>query len=243
MSVEKARMCGFRKVGGLYMVTGKFGESCDRLPMEVTVCPCCGEGIKQGLGWKWVMPEKLFEGKHKNPMVILSYCNCNETCVVCNPPANMKAGLMWVGERFYPTPADFLKEGAEMGISKRVKAIPKDFKVGETWILLAHPKAFKRDIHINDVDEETAKDMKAKSELTRAILFPGIFAAFKPSRIEYLIQEKKATKATLKKLEKRGITPIVVPDNDPDHFGSAHDSKKKQKKLAEKMAKKKSDIQ
>ena len=53
-----------------------------------------------------------------------------------------------------------------------------------------------------------------------------------------MVSEKKATKTALAKLEKRGITPVVIPDNDSDHYGSAHDSKKKQKKRADKMAKK-----
>jgi len=45
----------------------------------------------------------------------------------------------------------------------------------------------------------------------------GIFCAFRPQRIEKLIRESDATPEELKKLEKRGITPIKVPDNDPDH--------------------------
>lgn len=238
MAIEKKRGCGYRKVGGLYMVTGAFGESCDRLPIEAKVCSCCGEGIKQGLGWKWVEPFRMFKGKHsdspvnaisgsKKKQIGTQKCSCKPYCVVCNPVEDEKAGLMWVGTRFYPTPEDFLKESAEMGISKRVKSIPHDFEIGKTWILLAHPKAILR-IDI------TAKDEKAKKTY-----LPGIFAVFKPTKIELLVQEKKATKAAIKKLEKRGITTVIVPDNDPDHFGSAHDSKKKQKKLAKKFADKK----
>lgn len=246
MAIEQKRGCGYRKVGGLYLVTGGLGASCDRLPFEAKVCPCCGEGIKQGLGWKWVETFLMFEGNHKGVETKeknkagIKICRCPAGCSVCNPVEGEKAGLMWIGTKFYPTPDDFLKEGAKMGISKRIKCIPNGFEIGTTKILLAHPKAIKKNVSINSVeDPELKADMEAKGETFREIYLPGIFAVFTPSKIEQLVQEKKATKTALKKLEKRGITPVIVPDNDPDHFGSAHDSKKKQKKLAKKMAKKK----
>jgi len=214
------------------MMSGGFSHGCDRLPLELTVCPCCGEGIKQSLGWTWIDPVKLLDGEH-------APCTCDGTCPVCHPELfKGKVGLMWVGEKFYKTPEDFLKEGRDMGISKRIKTIPNDFKLGETYVLLAHPKAIRVDIPIAEADAEMKKDMEAKGELVRTVYKPGIFSVFKPARIEQLVQEKKATKTAIKKLEKRGITPVVVPDNDPDHFGSANDSKKKQKKLADSMAKK-----
>jgi len=252
MAIEQKRGCGYRKVGGLYMVTGGLSATCDRLPVEAKVCPCCGEGIKQGLGWKWVEPFRMFEGKHSpaddamkadesNSLDNLRICDCQPGCWVCNPVEGAKAGLMWVGTKFYPTPEDFLKEGVEMGISKRIKCIPNGFEMGKTRVLLAHPKAIKKNVSINSVeDPELKADMEAKGEKFRVIYSPGIFAVFMPEKIEQLVQEKKATKAAMKKLEKRGITPVVVPDSDPDHFGSAHDSKKKVKKLANTMAKKKS---
>ena len=45
----------------------------------------------------------------------------------------------------------------------------------------------------------------------------AIFYAFRPQRVEMLIWESEATSENLEKLKKRGITPIVVPDGDPDH--------------------------
>lgn len=252
MAIEARRGCGYRKVGGTYLVTGGQGFSCDRLPFEARVCPCCGEGIKQGLGWKWVEPHLLFEGAHSRQKVTTVEengatkihgnvdCVCPPTCAVCHPVEGERAGLMWVGTKFYPTPEDFMKEVNKMGVSKRIKAVPNDFELGKTWILLAHPKAIKKNVSINSVtDPDIKADMEAKGELFREVYTPGIFMVFKPTKIEHLVSEKKATKTALAKLEKRGLTPVVIPDNDPDHYGSAHDSKKKTKKLAEKMAKKK----
>jgi len=45
----------------------------------------------------------------------------------------------------------------------------------------------------------------------KTIKSSGIFYAFKPQRIEYLITEDEATEKYLKELKSQGITPIVVP--------------------------------
>ncbi len=74
-------------------------------------------------------------------------------------------GLIWVGEMFYKTPRAFLKEAAEQGISRRIRSIPRDFKLGETCVWLAHRKA------VEGVD-----------------MTPGVFYAFLPQRIEYIVK-------------------------------------------------------
>lgn len=63
MAAEAKRGCGYRKVGGLYLVAGKTGAACCKLPLPLTVCPCCGQGIKQTRGWTWVDPSKLMAGE------------------------------------------------------------------------------------------------------------------------------------------------------------------------------------
>jgi hypothetical protein len=43
-----------------------------------------------------------------------------------------------------------------------------------------------------------------------------------PERIEKLVTESQSRDATeMAKLARRGITPVVVPDNDPDHNPAA----------------------
>jgi len=42
-----------------------------------------------------------------------------------------------VGRQHYTAPG-FMREAAERGISKRIGALPRDFKVGESWVYLAH---------------------------------------------------------------------------------------------------------
>lgn len=201
MAIEAKRGCGYRKVGGLYLVGSGISIACDRLPYELTLCPCCGAGIKQARGFTW-LDAKQFFGEHKS-------CTCNNFCPICHPEKYLeltqhkitKYGLLWVGEKYY-TPASFIEEAKKIGVSKRIAQIPRELRLGETWVLLAHPKA------ITKPDPEKKKLFKDS---------PAIFYAFKPARIEKIITQKQATKTMLKKLAKREITPVIVPNDDKDH--------------------------
>ena len=166
MAIEARRGCGFRKVGGLYMVGSGFGTPCDRLPYILEVCPCCGAGIKQTRGWTWVTPELLFGGNHTFGSSLdkgESLCRCKTACPLCHNVKGMgKAGLLWVGAQFYPTIEHFEAEAKALGVSRRITAIPRDFEMGKTWILFAHPRGV----------------IKATGELTAAYV-PAIFRVWK----------------------------------------------------------------
>jgi hypothetical protein len=210
MASEPKRGCGYRKVGGLYLFGGGIGIPCDRLPFELTVCSCCGQGIKQARGWTWVDVAKLFQGAHlvDTGLQILP-CKCSSVCPLCKAPETLgRAGLLWIGEKFYRTPAQFVAEGVNMGFSRRIKAIPQGFKVGETWVLLAHKNA----IPISKGLEPGAPDFK-----------PGIFYCWRPERVEKIMLESTRGTEEIEALEKRGITPVFVPDGDKDHLGNVHD--------------------
>lgn len=221
MAAEPKRGCGYRKVGGLYLVGGELSAPCDRLPMETTICPCCGEGIKQSRAWTWIDPVKLFEGMHKP-------CSCDCGCPVCYPslvfPFKERSGLLWVGEQFYPTPADFSMEAARLGVSRRISSIPRNFELGKTWVFFGHPKAIERN---GSVFDEPGAARWAK----------GIICAFRPTRIERIVLKSEAELmllssfaeshldadqlAIIRRLQAdldRGITLVPVPDDDPDHI-------------------------
>ena len=223
MAVEAKRGCGYRKVGGLYMVGGGIGIPCDRLPFELTVCSCCGQGIKQARGWTWIDVAKFFQGSHvqapslTNPMGN-DPCGCmHGYCPLCYAPETLgRAGLLWIGEKFYKTPAQFIKEGVDLGFSRRIKAVPQGFKVGETYVMLAHSKAF---ISHNAATETTYT--------------PGIFYGWLPQRLEKIVVESSRGTDEIAALEKRGITPVFVPDNDKDHQGNVHDDLDNEKKESE----------
>jgi len=228
MAVEAKRGCGYRKAGGLYMVGGGIGIPCDRLPFELTVCPCCSQGIKPARGFTWVDVAKLFQGAHlfdskhlfnetaTGPKQVLCACGTTNFCPLCVKPEVMgRAGLLWIGEKFYKTPDLFIREGQSMtvtpegtpvpmGFSRRIKAVPQGFKIGETWVLLAHARA----VPGNGEDK------------------PGIFYVWLPQRLEKIMLESQRGSDEVAALEKRGIQPVFVPDTDRDHQGTVYDETK-----------------
>lgn len=218
MAVEQKRGCGFRKVGGLYLVSDGIMSICDRLPYQLCVCPVCGEGLQPTRSMKKINPKKLF-GDHDD-----MNCNCNSWCVMCFPPDEPHY-MMGVGKGPYPTPEHFVVEGLAQGVSKRIKSIPKNFIIGKTWVYLSHPLAIMVNVPFpvqyarNYVNSQSdgAQLHIPDIELPETERQPGIFAVFRPKRIEKLIWASEATEETIEKLEKRGITPVIIPDGDKDH--------------------------
>ncbi len=220
MAAEAKRGCGYRKVGGLYLVGEYRAVACDRLPFPLTVCPTCGHGIKVGRGFTEIVPATLF-GNHENCQ------DHNRPCRVCDPTTE-PAYIMLVGEKFYPTPEDFINEGIAQGFSKRIAQIPLKFKIGETVIYLAHHRAcvVREPVALQQamsILEQTQDKIQPKLlEAEKVARATGIFAAFTPQRIEKLYWQSELDKMTDKereKLQKRGITPVGIPDGDEDHKG------------------------
>lgn len=215
MAVEARRGCGYRKVGGLYLVGSGGGIACDRLPIELCVCPTCGTGIKQTRGWTWVDTAALLGGNHMVPPPYNHNdshpepipCGCNIICPLCHNVGSMgKSGLLWIGMQFYPTIEAFEMEAKSLGISRRITALPRGFKLGESWVMFAHARGI----------------IKATGDLT-AKYVPAIFRVWKPERIERIYTESARGSEDVLADEKRGITPVFVPDNDTDHQGSVFD--------------------
>ncbi len=203
VSIESRRGCGYREAGGLYLVGDAFGEACHRLPFALDICPTCGHGIRQSRAWTWIDAVKLFVpscslGREASP-----HCSA---CVICDPskllptdeikegeehPNRGKSGLIWVGEKYYRFPETFIAEADRMQISRRIKAVPQGFVIGQTWVFLAHVKAiFNR-------------------EGGKVTYTPGIFRAYKPTGVEYVVKGDE-TEGELEKMVKRGITPVHV---------------------------------
>lgn len=215
MAGEARRGCGFRKHGGMYLVGEYVFVPCDRLPYPLDVCPTCGAGIKVGRGMTKIIPKTLF-GNHGN---------CTEerhNCVMCHPKDDV-AYIMRVGEKFYPEPEDFIKEGIAMGFSKRIAQIPKDFEIGKTVIYLAHINAckVKEPVAVQEAMNILMESQIHLIDVPKEKRTTGIFTAFIPQRIEKMYWQKEIDEMSeeeLKSLQKRGITPVGLPDLDKDHF-------------------------
>ena len=102
-----------------------------------------------------------------------------------------------------------------MGFSRRIKAVPRGFKVGETWMLLAHPKAINT---LLDEDFSLTDDLRDKKDDCR----PGIFQIWRPSRIEKIFYEAEKNTLGVAMAKKQGLTPVFVPE-DPKHEGTVYD--------------------
>lgn len=204
---EGARGCGFRKPGGLYMVTDREGEPCPALPVEMVVCPHCGAGIRPSRAWTWITPD-----------VILNPHDHGHPGCPLNAPGLMgdRAGLLWIGGSFYPTPDDWMREAQTMGVSRRIATVPRGFVIGETWVAVAHRKVI-RDGWVNTDTDVTYRDMAAIVEagvdfdLLEEVWRPAVFHVFKPQRIEYVVRGDESDEE-LAGYERRGIEPVrVIP--------------------------------
>lgn len=193
---EGARGCGWRTAGGLYLVAPGGGTPCGLMPIPLDRCPTCDAGIKISRGWTWVDPEPLLAQRisEGGPCPL----NTDTTCAECSVEMFSrgyvgKVGLLWVGEKFYDTPGKFLEEADRMGICRRIKSVPHDFVLGETWIWLAHRCC------IPTEDEWQA----------------GVFRIFKPEAIEYIVTGKE-TEEELERMVERGITPVKIEREESD---------------------------
>lgn len=195
---DKQRGCGWRKEGGLYMIGGSLMSPCGKLPIPLTVCPCCNAGIKPTRGFTWV-------GK---ALVMNAYCLNEKHAITCRhcPPFDGsvdKLGLVWIGGSFYRTPDDFMREARDQGISRRIPAVPNDFIVGESWVLLAHREGMRNP---DKSDGSLLTDIPDK--------IPAIFSAFCPTHIEYIVKGDESEE-DIERMEKRGITCVRVHKTGP----------------------------
>jgi hypothetical protein len=153
----------------------------------------------------------------------------HQTCPLADENLPERAGLLWIGGAFYKTPGAYMEEAAQMGLSRRISAIPKDFKVGETWVLLAHRECIPDGTGMTgecDCGTPTGLDQHADGCAVFEPRFkPGIFTMFMPERIEYVVKGTE-TDDEIESLVSRGITPVKVinPGRTPDETDAGDDA-------------------
>jgi len=169
---ETRRRYGFRKQGGLYVCSDYAPHIYWTLPIPLE------NGINASPDWAWVGGDELIGEKARF------------RSIKCSGSGRM--GLMWIDERYYKRPGVFMDEGHDLGISMPITAVPRGLKLGQTWVLLAHPHVFYR------------KGVGLEATFGTG---PGIFGAFQPVRIEYVIGRQE-TKHKLQSLVNRGVTLV-----------------------------------
>ncbi len=194
VSTESERGCGWRKMGALYLAGSEPATPCGRMPIPLRTCPCCGHAAvaRPARGWTWVDADRLLEEapECKAPKKICRRC----PLYPAHGWAIGRAGLIWVGESFYGSVRDFEFEAEQMGISRRLAAVPHGFVVGETYVLLAHRKAV----------------MWQPPGMGQPPQFaPGIFRIWKPKRIEIIVAGSEADEV-IDEYIARGLTPVKV---------------------------------
>lgn len=215
-SSEPKRSCGFRQVGKLYLIGEGIKHICPSLPLPLEPCEICGYAPAQYRDFTWV-PKAYFKAlKLKHP----TGEPCNPNCPICYPEGSNtqeKYGLMWVGQKYY-TPEDFIAEDQKMGISKAIKQKPKGLILGESWVLLAHPQAIAghEDPRFQEAFGRWMNEGQ-KGKEPQPPNTPGIFYAFKPTRLEVLVYKSQSTPKRIADLESKGITPVIVDDEHKAH--------------------------
>ncbi len=218
---DQRRGCGWRKAGGMYLVSGGRALPCGKLPVPLSIlntCPHCGVELPTGYGVRVSRaPRMLYEPENlwkdlscrKSLLDLGSFMSfeLKLLCGLCPLRDGNKIGpalLVWVGEKFYPEPVDFVRESQKMGISRRITSVPKDFVAGKTFVLLAHVKACHVYEKVSDVlpDPFVVVDTEPKFE-------PGIFSIFKPEAIEVVVTGDEPDDV-IDDYVKRGLQPVRV---------------------------------
>ena len=220
--VKVLRLCGYRKIGALYLVGSLLSRVCDRFPFKLVPCPQCGRlhefnrGVTKTSGKGIFHTEHLLDAKrrvelHAETGKWKDLCFC-EACPACRPD-NKVAALVWIGKKFYSTES-FKREANSMGVSKRLPYIPKWLEIGNTWVFLAHPEA----VDAVGVPGTGENGKKAEGKLFDKV--PGVFHAFVAERVEKIMTEMAASQLSqeeIDKLDAQGIDIVTVPGSDPDH--------------------------
>ena len=136
MAVEEIRGCGYRKIGGVYLVGDGPNGHCDRLPIPIRPCGTCGEDLRFNRSIAKIDPHKLW-GWHSSAIdfadeEISKQCECPAECPLCNPepPVVRRNGLVLApGDRFMNDSGEVIRRRPEGG-SRKIFAQPEKPSAG-----------------------------------------------------------------------------------------------------------------
>lgn len=245
MAAEKRRACGYRKVGGLYLVSSGASVACDRLPLPLDACPACGRIAEQNRSHEWLGPEYFtdhtiaatpatvlgsVEGK---PIFHVDPRKRKTRRLPCGDAANAAELRHAYGD--HPGRHDPV---CERGDYRRLLLwVGRAFYTPETFTAEAAEMGVSRRLtqvpkglvlgetwvllaHPEACYEPTSWAFRwlfGDGEVVRA---PGVFYGFRPERLELVLKQSDATPERIAKEAERGVTVVAVPDDDKDHRGT-----------------------
>lgn len=223
---EFERGCGYRKVGGVYLVCDGASFTCDGLPVEMVPCHCCEFSVSQARSMQpipagymtYLMRNHKCTEEKGFPCPICFYAETypKAKAVIVELPSDSPERLkleaelpkvfylMFVSKEFY-TPESFMEEARLLGVSKRVapNSLPKGFKVGRDWVFLAHGT-----VPFPAIDKS---GQVLKGERRYAT---GIFYAFRPSRLELVLYKGDVDDQRIADYEEAGYTVVLLEKTD-----------------------------
>jgi hypothetical protein len=191
MAVEPVRICGYRKIGGIYLEGAPGpGYECGALPFQIKPCPHCLQYPKWTRGTQKIRPLALRHSMEDCKFKVPAPGNvppCEITCPLREATAGQVGCLIWIGKSLYPVRA-FLREARTLGVSRRLPSRQKFLRPGKTWVFVAHPAG---------------------------MIVPCGYA-FLLKRIVKLIPDDLPTRDRAK-LTRQGLELVEIPPNDRDH--------------------------
>lgn len=187
------RGCGYRNdakdfKGRMYLMGDGLSMACGILPIPITCCPHCERAYES-------YAPSMYNINALLPVEYHCKLESENRCKICPMSRmidnNTKVLLIRVGQMYYKTPAAFNREAMDMGISRYIQHIPKDFVIGETWVALAHAHAILEQLEFGKEPEQGY----------------GIFSMFKPHSIEVLCDGTETAEEIDEYIE-RGLTPV-----------------------------------
>lgn len=222
---DQKRGCGWRKGGGTYLMGGSAFSACGKLPLPLDgICECCGSPVipqreMKGGGIDYLLPRTL---RKFDAARLFGAVTCKDESAACNGCLinhTATGYLIGVGTKNY-SPTSFLEEAGRLGLSKRIAQIPREFKVGESVVFLAHREVVPRVKVVEEAHEvetvlhsgeggEGGVGSALIPEKTETVMVPGVFCIFIPDRIEYVVRGDESDDE-IERLLERGITPVMV---------------------------------
>ena len=252
---EQRRGCGFRRIGGLYLVCDPgFTLDCDGLPLPLEPCGCCGfvppfsrnlqriqaEYINQAEEQLHYDKPEMKEKAKKNPGIecspIQGICTCPPQCPICH--ADRLQAVRTPTEKYLEPMQYGLMYVGKQGYTPS-SFIKEAFLMGvskripeiPSWLKLGETWIL---LAHNEVPNVTLAEIKSNGLHTKEPEFiQAIFYAFKPQRIEMPMWKGSLTDEQILILEKHGITPILLDRTIPN--AARHRTAKNYEKILEKL--------